>query len=1532
MRLPRFVLVLFVCYFLFVPVSPAQIDLEDRAIEGKIGLTNVTLAVPAVGTGPIGAQSVGLSDSFDNVGVVFGGTLQERDYTVVVQAYDGGVYWLTSVLDVGAQQYRFGYAGNVFATPGYPNFVNGVYLPVSVPATLGSPDPIGPVDLLECAGRLQVHFVESDGAGGFFPSDRIVTAQLNAHPRFDPAAIAPPYGFRTGSVFSPAGGSQARFSTSTAAPVEDLFVRESTQPSGPDVRYQLRVDWGAVSNLTNPECPEVGPSGGGGSLFFEGLEGTFGALGAGGAASAPTGNPGIFVSCDASQDVFVVIPDFAPVCPDGGGGPSGGYEGCVNLIGEDEVLSSGRTVVTDFSSSDNFVGNAGESPAPFSDLFDNFIPGNSEGFYEFGTSAGGTHLLESRFALNPLGGVPLNLLDSPTSSLAGPPENGIVTGTNYCMVPGVFRGTVTLRDSVDGGAASGAVKGLVRQSSSIQAFGPASGVAQRDFRLGFYDALPGIYTISYENVFANPDNTTGTWSQPRIHGRFFNSSTDPVEYTQGGSRIELAQPNGETSFDPVEFIDVSAGGLWTGALVPGTQVAERAARTIPIDYEICYSTLRIQIDSTTVLFFDPRINSAYTGSFQDDAGTPGPEDDVSYGVFPLESWLGLPDSEATAATTGFVNMQLPEGQYTDLSGFITTVLGPELHGTTELPAIDVDLACGESCTATTNAVLCLSPIDGCNDADIAATDEVTIAGTLNHDLDIVDAFYRVGDGLEVPIDPGAAGIACGPAPCSDTFAITVAGFQPCRNRIEITFVDVAGRKISAFLATTIDTSEPFYLVDPSVDPEMPPYVCGEELHFSPPASCDNVPASTVPLPDPHDNCSAVGDPESPLIPSNDAPAFFPFGTTVVRLAAVDACGNGTTCDVPVIIEDTTAPTVNCGAAGLTLPADGNCTAPATISATINDNCDPVASLTVTHHVVLSNGTIFDGVGPDVTVDFPLGLNSVEFEVVDTRGQITTCTAPVEVIDLDPPALDCPFVGPVVVGNEWDDGIRLLARKTSSPSQVRPVELEWFASGGPYVGFRVVMPPMGVDPMIRLNGTTLFNHELFTEYDDPGVLLDGVDYFYRIFGAGNGVGTFECEAPEGADVSLVAETFDNCAVESVSNSRTGATLDASDVYPPGTTEVSFTSIDTSANSTTCDSILEIVDTTPPDVACPGPLTLVRTDPAGTPASDPGIQAWLAAFNASDLCGGVTIVHDVPADFPAGCSGASNTTTVSLTATDETGREATCDATLTILLDQDADGYACETDCDDMQDGVNPGALEICDGIDNDCDTAVDEEPEAQASCEDGNACTVDSCMAPGTCEHMDTSASCDDGNACTVDFCDPLAGCASDDVSSECDDGIACTVDYCDPGLGCQADAAEGQDDLDADCPRTIGFYRRLCEGPHPEDELTAQDAACVNDAATFAWISSVDDICDVLQPNPANDKCEQAESQLVALMLNLCKAHLTPAAPIASECTSNQTVGESATEADLLLANSGRTFDECVLAQCECEEVNSGSALGIPPE
>ncbi len=42
------------------------------------------------------------------------------------------------------------------------------------------------------------------------------------------------------------------------------------------------------------------------------------------------------------------------------------------------------------------------------------------------------------------------------------------------------------------------------------------------------------------------------------------------------------------------------------------------------------------------------------------------------------------------------------------------------------------------------------------------------------------------------------------------------------------------------------------------------------------------------------------------------------------------------------------------------------------------------------------------------------------------------------------------------------------------------------------------------------------------------------------------------------------------------------------------------------------------------------------------------------------------------------------------------------------DVDEDGYAACVECDDNQAAVNPGATEVCDGIDNDCEGGIDEE--------------------------------------------------------------------------------------------------------------------------------------------------------------------------------------------------------------------------------
>lgn len=112
------------------------------------------------------------------------------------------------------------------------------------------------------------------------------------------------------------------------------------------------------------------------------------------------------------------------------------------------------------------------------------------------------------------------------------------------------------------------------------------------------------------------------------------------------------------------------------------------------------------------------------------------------------------------------------------------------------------------------------------------------------------------------------------------------------------------------------------------------------------------------------------------------------------------------------------------------------------------------------------------------------------------------------------------------------------------------------------------------------------------------------------------------------------------------------------------------------------------------------------------------------------------------------------------------------------DADGDGFTVgQGDCNDADASIYPGAPELCDGKDNDCDSQTDNG--ADASCNDSNACTVDVC-AGASCQS--TPVSCDDADACTVDICDPLSGCVFTPVS--CDDGNECTVDACDAVAGC----------------------------------------------------------------------------------------------------------------------------------------------------
>ncbi len=89
-----------------------------------------------------------------------------------------------------------------------------------------------------------------------------------------------------------------------------------------------------------------------------------------------------------------------------------------------------------------------------------------------------------------------------------------------------------------------------------------------------------------------------------------------------------------------------------------------------------------------------------------------------------------------------------------------------------------------------------------------------------------------------------------------------------------------------------------------------------------------------------------------------------------------------------------------------------------------------------------------------------------------------------------------------------------------------------------------------------------------------------------------------------------------------------------------------------------------------------------------------------------------------------------------------------------------------------------SADVCNGLDDDCDGAVDEP-----GCDDGNPCTSEKCLGKEGCQTTPLDGlECDDSDACTgSDFCQD-GQCKGSPV--DCDDQDVCTDDSCDPISGC----------------------------------------------------------------------------------------------------------------------------------------------------
>ncbi|MFT5434592.1 MAG: hypothetical protein ACI9OJ_005306, partial [Myxococcota bacterium] len=168
---------------------------------------------------------------------------------------------------------------------------------------------------------------------------------------------------------------------------------------------------------------------------------------------------------------------------------------------------------------------------------------------------------------------------------------------------------------------------------------------------------------------------------------------------------------------------------------------------------------------------------------------------------------------------------------------------------------------------------------------------------------------------------------------------------------------------------------------------------------------------------------------------------------------------------------------------------------------------------------------------------------------------------------------------------------------------------------------------------------------------------------------------------------------------------------------------------------------------------------------------------ACSEAFDIC--THLVASIACDDGLACNGQER---CDAEAGCQPGAMLTCDDSVGCTTDScsESDGGCVSipsaSACDD---GDACNGFELCDPATGCVGSDVD------VVCDDGVACTVDSCDPDtGECVTTVSAAACDDGNPCNgAELCHPVSGCVAG-LPPTCNDGVACTLDSCTSGVGC----------------------------------------------------------------------------------------------------------------------------------------------------
>ncbi len=211
----------------------------------------------------------------------------------------------------------------------------------------------------------------------------------------------------------------------------------------------------------------------------------------------------------------------------------------------------------------------------------------------------------------------------------------------------------------------------------------------------------------------------------------------------------------------------------------------------------------------------------------------------------------------------------------------------------------------------------------------------------------------------------------------------------------------------------------------------------------------------------------------------------------------------------------------------------------------------------------------------------------------------------------------------------------------------------------------------------------------------------------------------------------------------------------------------------------------------------------------------------------------------------------------------GIDNDCDGVIDEGFDQDGDGFStCDDppDCDDLDPGVHPGAEEICDGVDNDCDGAIDEGFDADG---DGTSdCTDDD--GDG---YTEQDGDCNDGNAAIHPGAEETCDGVDNDCNGQVDEGFDADGDGTPDCTDDDGDGfSEDQGDCDDQDPAVNPAAEDVCN--HVDDDCNGVPDDGPNIDADQDGVASCDGDCNDADPsigpgadevcNGVDDDCDGA--------------------------------------------------------------------------